>query len=259
MKRRVSVEKLGKPLRGGFSLTELLVTIAIITILAGLILAAVVLSKKKGEQAGCLNNLRQLGMAFVLYHDDYEDKMPTPGSKKWMGPQPEDWIHWQTGSPMRDPSKSSIAPFISGFNAKVFRCPGDKDYLAREEFGKLHPLMNLYLYSYTMNMADLVKGKNVGMATYISPDRKTNLPFTASSILNPSAKILLVEEKGTKGKEEEGNPFGQECINDGRWLPSNDPLTPRHSGKASIAFADGHMDLKPPAFGKDPLNYRSDN
>jgi prepilin-type N-terminal cleavage/methylation domain-containing protein len=62
--------------RSAFTLVELLVVIAIIAILAGLLLSALGTSKEKGRTIQCLNHLRQLGFATLMYANENEGKVP---------------------------------------------------------------------------------------------------------------------------------------------------------------------------------------
>jgi prepilin-type N-terminal cleavage/methylation domain-containing protein/prepilin-type processing-associated H-X9-DG protein len=81
------VQKVQASTSRGFTLIELLVVIAIIAILAGMLLPALSGAKEAGKRIACVNGMRQLGLAALMYVDDNEGKFPV----RKLGTDPGAW------------------------------------------------------------------------------------------------------------------------------------------------------------------------
>jgi prepilin-type N-terminal cleavage/methylation domain-containing protein/prepilin-type processing-associated H-X9-DG protein len=121
-----------------FTLIELLVVIAIIAILAAMLLAVLNRAKAKAQGIMCMNNMRQLTLAWIQYVHDSNDRLPYSSSATVAGGTSElDPYVWVTGmldfnnwnrsnwDPTIDLKKSPLWPYC-GNAAGIWKCPADR-------------------------------------------------------------------------------------------------------------------------------------
>lgn len=115
--------------RRGFTLIELLVVIAVIAILAALLFPVFARARAKAQQAACISNLHQLGLAIIMYASDYDGVFPCGGD-----PSDIKSNYWQTHSGGKYWVVSQKMPFLYVTldpyvkNKDVWRCPSDTGF-----------------------------------------------------------------------------------------------------------------------------------
>ena len=192
----------------GFTLIELLVVIAIIAILAAILFPVFARAREKARQTSCLNNVKQMGLAVMMYAQDYDERY---NFAYCINPT----VTWP----------NLLMPYVK--NGHIFVCPSDKD---ERSIGD-----GMYL-SYICNYNLFPPGDN--------PDPALRIPTKMAAITTPAETIAIAENAdgstgnlqpncqyawGTRGAQVSSgyNPWARVSLE-------------RHNGGSNYAFADGH-------------------
>ncbi len=121
-------QRAGPESQRGFTLIELLVVIAIIAILAALLLPALTGAKVRAQGLQCMNNRRQLCLAWLMYPEDNSDKLANAAdSAKWPG-WVDGWLTYDVGNTDNTNTlylmNGLLGPYVR--NVASYKCPADQ-------------------------------------------------------------------------------------------------------------------------------------
>ncbi len=218
-----------------FTLIELLVVIAIIAILASMLLPALARSKTKAQGILCLNNGRQMTLAWKLYTDDFNEKVPQSyGPNAWvqgnMDLNAANRSNWDID---QDLKKSLLWPYC-GAAAGIWKCPADRSTV--RVAGVLRPRVRSIAMSGWFDSTDVAGFGPTGMRIY----------KTMNDVVDPGPSMtwVFIDER-------------EDSINDGEMIVGMNgyPDAPAqwkivdypasyHGGAGGLSFADGHSEIK---------------
>ncbi len=229
----------------GFTLIELLVVIAIIAILAALLLPALTRAKLKAQCVQCMNNNRQLALAWRMYTEDNNDKFLWASSRPTSTWDQYTWCNgrmdFDTGNssnwdPTRDIYRSLMWPYC-GNNLGIWHCPADKSYVTVGGVRRSR-LRSMAINAYLGGFAGTAITTG-NMSAYL-------LYLKYGDLIRPGADriFLFIDER------EDAINWGNYLHDMSGYSPNNTKLyrwldipASYHGNACGISFCDGHSEI----------------
>lgn len=257
-----------KSQKDGFTLIELLVVIAIIAILAAMLLPALSKAKIRALSTDCMNNYRQLGLAWVMYATDNQDRLPTnsdrnsatQGYDNWICPAIAgtlpilDWSasanDFNTGlliedqSIMGHTSVALLAPYVAK-SIKIFACPADNFVSPAQSaspFPAQYSMFNSRIRSCAMD------GAMGDGSKYFAPGNGGNWPLfynvkRTSDMHNPGPSDCWVITDEHPDANDDCALFINPADATGSGTSFTELPGSLHAKGAGMFFADGHSEI----------------
>jgi len=241
-----------KASKGAFTLIELLVVIAIIAILAAMLLPVLDRAKERARTAYCLNNMKELQLAYRMYVDDNNDFLPLNATGGILNGIPS-WITNGVATVLFDGIRAGVL-YQYNQNVKIYVCPGTIQRVvqtqgtdvikARAEYGNssitsgtLEPLNRTCSIAYSLGG---LAGTPPLPGLILNTGVRGLVKYTDMRAPNPTPTQMIVFCDENEWSVDDGD-FALDPAGSGenRWwnMPGS-----RHNKGTTWSFADGHAE-----------------